>query len=76
MAKYCGRCGSKLDERTGRCPVCDKVNGAAGQRINPEMGRRPENPRKPQKPKKKRRIWIVILVVIFVLAVYYTVRKL
>lgn len=68
MAKYCGRCGSKLDERTGRCPVCDKVNGAAGQRINPEMGRRPENPRKPQKPKKKRRIWIVILVVIFVLA--------
>lgn len=68
MAKYCGRCGSKLDEQTGRCPVCDKVNGAAGKRINPEMGWRPEKPRKAQKRKRKRRIWIVILVVIFVLA--------
>ena len=24
MAKYCGKCGSKLDELTGICPFCDK----------------------------------------------------
>ena len=26
MAKYCGKCGSKLDEKTGLCPQCDDVN--------------------------------------------------
>lgn len=25
MAKFCGKCGAKLDERTGRCPNCDGV---------------------------------------------------
>lgn len=24
MAKYCGKCGSKLNKRTGTCPICDK----------------------------------------------------
>lgn len=24
MSKFCGKCGSKLDEQSGRCPVCDK----------------------------------------------------
>lgn len=23
--RFCGRCGSSLDEQTGRCPVCDKA---------------------------------------------------
>lgn len=23
MAKFCGKCGSKLDEQTGKCPRCD-----------------------------------------------------
>lgn len=23
MAKFCGKCGSKLDEATGFCPKCD-----------------------------------------------------
>ena len=23
MAKYCGKCGSRLDEATGLCPSCD-----------------------------------------------------
>ena len=23
MAKFCGKCGAQLDERTGLCPVCD-----------------------------------------------------
>ena len=26
MAKFCGKCGSKLDEHTGVCPFCDKKN--------------------------------------------------
>ena len=25
MAKFCGKCGAKLDERTGLCPNCDSV---------------------------------------------------
>ena len=25
MAKFCGKCGAKLDERTGLCPNCDGV---------------------------------------------------
>ena len=33
MAKFCGRCGAKLDEATGLCPNCnaDKMNMIAGQ---------------------------------------------
>ena len=27
MGKYCGKCGSKLDERTGRCLRCDTGRG-------------------------------------------------
>ncbi len=23
MAKFCGKCGTKLDEKTGLCPKCD-----------------------------------------------------
>ena len=23
MAKFCGKCGAKLDEATGLCPNCD-----------------------------------------------------
>lgn len=25
MGKYCGKCGSKLDEATGLCPNCDSA---------------------------------------------------
>ena len=33
MAKFCGKCGARLDEATGLCPNCDadKLNEAAGQ---------------------------------------------
>ena len=24
MAKFCGKCGTKLDEQTGKCPNCEK----------------------------------------------------
>ena len=24
MAKFCGKCGTKLDEQTGTCPTCEK----------------------------------------------------
>lgn len=27
MAKFCGKCGAKLNEMTGRCPNCDKIGG-------------------------------------------------
>lgn len=31
MAKFCGKCGSKLDEQTGKCPNCDIENESSVQ---------------------------------------------
>ena len=28
MAKFCGKCGARLDEKTGKCPNCDIKKGA------------------------------------------------
>lgn len=33
MGKYCGKCGSKLDERTGRCPRCDSGKGTGNKSV-------------------------------------------
>ena len=27
MAKFCGKCGAKLDETTGLCPNCSQSKG-------------------------------------------------
>lgn len=32
MAKFCAKCGSKLDETTGCCPKCDSNNNLSGQK--------------------------------------------
>lgn len=69
MAKYCGRCGRKLDEQTGRCPVCDAALGNAGGQKRQEKDPDPKKNRKPQNPRRKRRVWPVILAVVLVLAV-------
>ena len=54
MAKYCGKCGSKLDEKTGLCPRCGTN----------EKGSKP----KWKMIKRKRRVFLLISVMIVVLA--------
>ena len=34
MARYCGKCGAKLDEKTGVCPNCDKRQIDSGNKRN------------------------------------------
>lgn len=34
MAKFCGKCGTKLDEQTGKCPNCDKVAMSENHQID------------------------------------------
>ena len=36
MAKFCGRCGAKLDEQTGLCPNCDDVPVLTKEELPPE----------------------------------------
>ena len=47
MAKFCGKCGARLDETTGLCPNCDadKLKRESGLRGSEDMLRqmRPEN---------------------------------
>lgn len=44
MAKFCGKCGAKLDEATGLCPNCD------ADKLNKQM----ETPEAVEKPKPKQ----------------------
>ena len=50
MSKFCGKCGSKLDEKTGLCPNCDLI------RFNQNSGKA-EN----QKPGKKLVLKIIVI---------------
>ena len=52
---YCGKCGSKLDETTGRCPVCDAV---------------PINEPVQAKTQKKSHtaVWMTLIIAILVIA--------
>lgn len=38
MAKFCGKCGAKLDEATGLCPNCDadKLKNVENQNESPK----------------------------------------
>ena len=74
MAKYCGKCGSKL-EQNGLCPQCDAYR----------MNRQPETPRpepaKPPKKKGKAKIIAAVIVLLVLLCaafgalVYFDVIK-
>lgn len=37
MANYCGKCGSPLDKRTGRCPECDKNKLLGTKKTTPKI---------------------------------------
>ena len=43
MSKYCGKCGSKINEETGKCPICDRetfvsVNKQAQKSVSKRKG--------------------------------------
>lgn len=70
MAKFCGKCGTKLDEQTGKCPNCekeikDKQKDAAGS------GKKTNKKRtKTAKEKNKaKKVGIVIAVVLAVIII-------
>ena len=44
MAKFCGKCGAKLDEATGLCPNCDAD----------KLNKQTETPEAVEKPKPKQ----------------------
>lgn len=44
MAKFCGKCGTKLDETTGLCPKCDAD----------KMNKQTELPKSVEEPKPKQ----------------------
>lgn len=62
MSKFCGKCGSKLDEITGLCPQCDKETI-----IQKEINKN----RKKAKHKSIIRISIIVVAVVFVAAIAF-----
>lgn len=62
MSKFCGKCGSKLDEITGFCPQCDKET-IIQEEINKD--------RKKAKHKSIIRISIIVVAVVFVAAIAF-----
>ena len=44
MAKFCGKCGAKLDEATGLCPNCDAD----------KLNKQTETPEAVEKPRPKQ----------------------
>lgn len=73
MAKFCGKCGSKLDETTGLCPNCQANVPAQPPREKPKAD--DKQGRKPGK-KKKLVFIIVALVLIMVVAAALIIPKL
>ena len=79
MAKFCGKCGTKLDEHTGLCPKCNASNrqsssGSIGEPVKEayekkELKKQKKNNIKKEKKaeKKKRKILpkIILFIVLF-----------
>lgn len=51
MAKFCGKCGAKLDEKTGKCPKCDSEEQISNNKENGK--KRAEKSRSNDKHSKK-----------------------
>ncbi len=56
MAKFCGKCGGKLDDVTGKCPNCDKAipSTPVQPQTNNNQQNSTENNDKTTTPKKKQ----------------------
>lgn len=87
MAKFCGRCGTRLDEQTGLCPNCDTSfqSGAADKKQRKEEKKISKKAGRPDMPFGKRvkrffkRIFIEMLILTILAAggmgvlVYYDI---
>lgn len=68
MAKFCGKCGSKLDEKTGLCPACNSNDINKTKELSVMIT---------EKAKKKNIrvvIYIVVLILAFVLS-FFTIKN-
>ena len=76
MAKFCGKCGTKLDEQTGKCPNCDKEirndtltsDNNSGVNENQKIKESNRKDRKKGKRKKPKTILIIIIVIAVLLS--------
>ena len=63
MAKFCSKCGTKLNEKTGKCPNCDEKtkmdlsnsDGANSTNVNSKNDETMKKNSGEQKKKKKRK---------------------
>lgn len=62
MAKFCGKCGSKLDDETGLCPRCDNSEEMSQENI--ELHESNGGPKKTKQHKAWLRVFVVTLVLI------------
>ena len=77
MAKFCGKCGAKLDEQTGKCPNCDKEiksetlasNDNSGVNENQKIKESKQKDRKKGKRNKAKTILITIIVIAVLLSI-------
>ena len=55
MAKFCGKCGTRLDETTGLCPNCDadKLKRESGLRGSEDMLRQMRSENRKLRGKKQ-----------------------
>ncbi len=56
MAKFCGKCGAKLDEATGLCPKCDADKLAKLSAESAKENEKPQVSAAPDRPLSKREI--------------------
>lgn len=76
MAKFCGKCGAKLDEGTGKCPNCDKeirndtiaFDNNSGVNENQKIKEYNQKDRKKEKRKKSKTILITIIIIVALLS--------
>ena len=75
MAKFCSKCGTKLNEKTGKCPNCDEKtkmdlsnsDGANSTNVNSkndETMKKNSGEQKKEKKKTKKIVAIIIVVTV------------
>lgn len=64
MKKFCGKCGTKLDETTGLCPNCDKEKLESFREWLAAQGQD-----SPKKPNKKKHIFLFLIVALLALLI-------
>lgn len=70
MAKFCGKCGGRLDPETGLCPKCDaqrieKLHAGLSKEEDKQEQKKSNSARKKKKPKKIfRKIFAVLLLIL------------